>query len=97
MPTISTKWESAGDKEYKDALKEIERGLSQTRAEAKKLAAQYENDEDSVEALAATNENLADVTKGLSDKLDLQRARLADLANAYGETDSRTQAMRKSG
>ena len=96
MPTISTKWESAGDKEYKDALREIERGLSQTRAEAKKLAAQYENDEDSVEALAATNENLADVTKGLSDKLDLQRARLADLANAYGETDSRTQAMRKS-
>ena len=96
MPTISTKWESAGDKEYKDALREIERGLSQTRAEAKKLAAQYENDEDSVEALAATNENLADVTKGLSDKLDLQRARLADLANAYGETDSRTQAMRRS-
>lgn len=35
MPTISTKWESAGDKEYRDALKEIERGLSQTRAEAK--------------------------------------------------------------
>ena len=96
MPTISTKWESAGDKEYKDALKEIERGLSQTRAEAKKLAAQYEDDEDSVEALAATNENLADVTKGLNDKLDLQRARLSDLANAYGETDSRTQAMRKS-
>lgn len=54
MPTISTKWESAGDKEYRDALKEIERGLSQTRAEAKKLAAQYEDDEDSVEALAAT-------------------------------------------
>lgn len=96
MPNIRTRFVAEGEKEYRQALKEINGGLSVLNAESKKLQEQYKGNEKSLEALTATNENLDRVVLSLSDKLDLQKKRLAELKQAYGESDERTLRMAKS-
>ena len=96
MPNIRTRFVAEGEKEYRQALKEINGGLSVLSAESKKLQEQYKGNEKSLEALTATNENLDRVVLSLSDKLDLQKKRLAELKQAYGESDERTLRMAKS-
>jgi hypothetical protein len=96
MPNIRTRFVAEGEKEYRQALKEINGGLSVLSAESKKLQEQYKGNEKSLEALTATNENLDQVVLSLSDKLDLQKKRLTELKQAYGESDDRTQRMAKS-
>ena len=96
MPNIRTRFVAEGEKEYRQALKEINGGLSVLNAESKKLQEQYKGNEKSLEALTATNENLDRVVLSLSDKLDLQKKRLAELKQAYGESDERTLRMARS-
>lgn len=96
MPNIRTRFVAEGEKEYRQALKEINGGLSVLSAESKKLQEQYKGNEKSLEALTATNENLDRVVLSLSDKLGLQKKRLAELKQAYGESDDRTLRMAKS-
>ena len=96
MPNIRTRFVAEGEKEYRQALKEINGGLSVLSAESKKLQEQYKGNEKSLEALTATNENLDRVVLSLSDKLDLQKKRLAELKQAYGESDERTLRMARS-
>lgn len=95
MPNIRTRFVAEGEKEYRQALKDINSGLGALNAESKKLQEQFKGNEDSLEALTATNENLDQIVLSLSDKLDLQKKRLSELSQAYGESDDRTQRMRK--
>lgn len=95
MPNVRTRFVAEGEKEYRQALKDINSGLGILNAESKKLQEQFKGNEDSLEALTATNENLDQIVLSLSDKLDLQKKRLAELSQAYGESDDRTQRMRK--
>lgn len=95
MPNIRTRFVAEGEKEYRQALKDINSGLGILNAESKKLQEQFKGNEDSIEALTATNENLDQIVLSLSDKLDLQKKRLSELSQAYGESDDRTQRMRK--
>ena len=95
MPNIRTRFVAEGEKEYRQALKDINSGLGVLNAESKKLQEQFKGNEDSLEALTATNENLDQIVLSLSDKLDLQKKRLSELSQAYGESDDRTQRMRK--
>ena len=95
MPNIRTRFVAEGEKEYRQALKDINSGLGVLNAESKKLQEQFKGNENSLEALTATNENLDQIVLSLSDKLDLQKKRLSELAQAYGESDDRTQRMRK--
>lgn len=95
MPNIRTRFVAEGEKEYRQALKDINSGLGILNAESKKLQEQFKGNEDSLEALTATNENLDQIVLSLSDKLDLQKKRLSELSQAYGESDDRTQRMRK--
>ena len=95
MPNIRTRFVAEGEKEYRQALKDINSGLGVLNAESKKLQEQFKGNEKSLEALTATNENLDQIVLSLSDKLDLQKRRLAELSQAYGESDDRTQRMRK--
>ncbi len=95
MPNIRTRFVAEGEKEYRQALKDINSGLGILNAESKKLQEQFKGNENSLEALTATNENLDQIVLSLSDKLDLQKKRLSELAQAYGESDDRTQRMRK--
>ena len=96
MPNIRTRFVAEGEKEYRQALKEINGRLGVLSAESKQLQEQYKGNEKSLEALTATNENLDRVVLSLSDKLDLQKKRLAELKQAYGESDDRTLRMAKS-
>ena len=57
MPSIRTKFIAEGEKEYKEALKSIDNGMKVLQSESKKLAAQFEDNADSAEALNAKNKN----------------------------------------
>ena len=65
MPTIRTKFVAEGEKEYKDALKNIDNGMKVLQSESKKLAAQFEDNADSAEALNAKNKNLDETVLSL--------------------------------
>lgn len=95
MPTIRTKFVAEGEKEYKDALKNIDNGMKVLQSESKKLAAQFEDNADSAEALNAKNKNLDETVLSLKDKLKLQEEWLKKVGKAYGETDERTMRMKK--
>lgn len=95
MPIISTKFVAEGEKEYKDALKNIESGMKVLQSESKKLAAQFEDNADSAEALSAKNKNLDETVLSLKEKLELQEEWLKKVGEAYGEADERTMRMKK--
>lgn len=95
MPTIRTKFVAEGEKEYKDALKNIDNGMKVLQSESKKLAAQFEDNADSVEALTAKHKNLDESVLSLKDKLELQEEQLKKVGAAYGEADERTMRMKK--
>lgn len=95
MPTIRTKFVAEGEKEYKDALKNIDNGMKVLQSESKKLAAQFEDNADSVEALSAKHKNLDESVLSLKDKLELQEEQLKKVGAAYGEADERTMRMKK--
>lgn len=93
MPTISTKFTTTGDKEYRNAIKEINSGLSVLRSEMKKASAEYALNEDATEGLAQQNDILDRTILSLSDKLEVQREQWARLVQQYGEADTRSQRL----
>ena len=93
MPTISTKFTPTGDKEYRNAIKEINSGLSVLRSEMKKASAEYALNEDATEGLAQQNDILDRTILSLSDKLEVQREQWARLVQQYGEADVRSQRL----
>ena len=95
MPNIRTKFIAEGEKEYKEALKSIDNGMKVLQSESKKLAAQFEDNADSAEALNAKNKNLDESVLNLKDKLELQEEWLKKVGAAYGEADERTMRMKK--
>ena len=95
MPVIATKFTTSGDKEYRNALKEINSGLSVLRSEMKKATAEYELNEDASEGLAEKNDILDRTLLSLADKLEVQKKRWKELAEQYGEADVRTQRLAK--
>ena len=95
MPTISTKWENVGDKEYREALKQMQAGMNVTRSEAKLLSAQFADNEETLEAVTKKNEILDRTGAELTEQLELQEARLQALGKAYGAADERTLRMQK--
>ena len=95
MPSIRTKFIAEGEKEYKEALKSIDNGMKVLQSESKKLAAQFEDNADSAEALNAKNKNLDESVLNLKDKLELQEEWLKKVGAAYGEADERTMRMKK--
>ena len=95
MPGIKTTFKVEGEQEYKQALKNIDNGLAVVRAEGKRLQEQFADNQDSMEALAATTDNLDDLVLSLTDKLNLQKAELEKLKAVYGESDDRVMRLTK--
>lgn len=93
MPTIETKFTTSGEREYRNALKEINSGLTVLRSEMKKASEEYALNEDAVEGLAQQNDILDRTILSLSDKLDVQRQQWARLVQQYGEADVRSQRL----
>lgn len=95
MPNIRTRFVAEGEKEYRQALGNINGSLNILNAESKRLQEQFKGNEDSLEALTATNKNLNKIVGELTKKQELQQERLKKLTEAYGENDARTMRMAK--
>lgn len=95
MPNVRTRFIAEGEKEYRQALGNINGSLNILNAESKRLQEQFKGNEDSLEALTATNNNLNKIVGELTKKQELQQERLKKLTEAYGENDARTMRMAK--
>lgn len=89
---IQTKFSIDGDAAYKSAIKDINSSLGVLNSEMKKVTAQYEGQEDSVEGLNAKYDVLERTMLTQREKVELLQQAVQDMANTYGEADSRTQA-----
>lgn len=89
-PTIKTKVAIEGEKEYKQAISEINSGLKVLNSEMKLTSEQFADNADSVEALTAKNDVLERQILTQRDKIETLKSALQNSAEAYGEADKRT-------
>lgn len=89
-PKISTKIALEGEKEYKQALSEINNGLRVLSSEMKLASEQFANNSDSVEALTAKGDILERQMLSQRDKVSALQEALQHSAEAFGESDRRT-------
>ena len=89
--TAKLRVEIDGEKEYKQAISELNKGNQVLASEMRKLSAEYKGNEDSVEALTAKGDLLERQLLQQRDKVQTLRDALANAAEQYGEADRRTQ------
>ena len=90
MPNINTKFTLSGEKEYKQAISEIGRGMKVLDSEMRKVTSAYAQNADSVEALGAKNDVLERKILTQTEKIEYLEAALQQSAEKYGEADKRT-------
>lgn len=95
MPSVTRKLgarvEIDGEKEYKEAIKELNTGSATLRAEMQKLQAEYKGSTDSTEYLTKASDLLERELLQQKDKVDKLREAVQRSAEQYGEADARTQ------
>lgn len=89
--TLTARVELDGEKQYKDALKELNTGNATLRTEMQKLQAEYKNNGESAEFLTKKSELLERQLLQQHDKVETLRQAVANAAKAYGESDTKTQ------
>ena len=90
--TAKLRVELDGEKQYKQAISELNSGNRVLASEMKKLAAEYEGNEKSVEALTKKQDLLQRQLQQQKDKVETLREAVQRSAEAYGESDKRTQS-----
>ncbi len=95
-PTIRTRFELSGEKEYKAAVSEVNRGLGVLGSEMKKVSAEYKDNANSIEALRAKNDVLERTLSTQREKAETLRKALENSAKQFGESDKRTMEWQKS-
>lgn len=90
-PTIKTKIAMDGEKEYKQAVAEINSGLKVLNSEMSLTTAQFAENAESIEALTAKGDVLERQILSQTEKVETLKSALQSSAEAYGESDSRTQ------
>ena len=88
---VGLKIEVDGEKEYKQAISELNKGNQVLASELRKVSEQYKGNEDSIEALNAKGDVLRRQLQQQEDKVKTLRAALQNAASQYGEADKRTQ------
>lgn len=88
---VGLKIEVDGEKEYKQAINELNKGNQVLASELRKVSEQYKGNEDSIEALNARGDVLRRQLQQQEDKVKTLRAALQNAASQYGEADKRTQ------
>lgn len=88
---VGLKIEIDGEKEYKQAISELNKGNQVLASELRKVSEQYKGNEDSIEALNARGDVLRRQLQQQEDKVKALRAALQNAASQYGEADKRTQ------
>lgn len=93
MPTrqVNTDFKVTGEEKLKRAIAEINNGTKVLNSEMRKLTAEYDGNNDSVEFLTQKYDILERQMLSQKDKVEALKKAVADSAAAYGEADSRTQ------
>lgn len=89
--TAKLRIELDGEKQYKQALSELNKGNQVLASEMRKLAAEYAGNEKSVEALTKKGDILQQQLLKQKDKVQVLRDALKNASEQYGEADKRTQ------
>ena len=89
--TVGARVELDGEREYKQALQELNTGNRTLATEMKKLQAEYKGQANSTEFLTKKGEVLEQQLLQQRDKVQTLRDAVNKLAAQYGESDSRTQ------
>ena len=89
--TAKLRVELDGEKEYKQAISELNKGNQVLASEMRKLQAEYKGNEKSIEALNAKSDLLQRQMQQQADKVKTLREALANATKQYGEADKRTQ------
>lgn len=79
-----------GEREYKSAISEINKGNQVLASEMRKLQEQYKGNEKSMEALTAKGDLLQRQLLSQKEKVNTLKEALARAAKEYGEADERT-------
>lgn len=88
---VGLKIEIDGEKEYKQAISELNKGNQVLASELKLVSEQFKGNEDSIEALNAKGDVLRRQLQQQEDKVKTLRTALQNAATQYGEADKRTQ------
>lgn len=89
--TIKARVELDGEKQYKQALSELNSGNKVLASEMRKLQAEYKGNADSVEFLNKKSDVLQRQLQQQKDKVNTLREAVANAGKQYGEADKRTQ------
>lgn len=89
--TVSARVALDGEKEYKQALNELNTGNATLRSEMQKLQAEYKGSAESTEFLTKKGELLERQILQQQDKVNTLREAMQKAAQQYGEADTRTQ------
>jgi methyl-accepting chemotaxis protein len=87
---IGAKVELAGEREFRQALSQINTSLKTTASELKLVTARYSENADSVAGLTAKNEALQKKLDQQREKVETLRKALENAKVQYGETDTKT-------
>ena len=89
--TVKARVELDGEKEYKQALTELNSGNKTLASEMRKLQAEYQGNSESVEFLTKNGELLERQLLQQRDKVETLRQAVQKSAEQFGESDKRTQ------
>ncbi|KHF41444.1 phage tail protein [Halalkalibacter okhensis] len=81
-----------GEKEFKNALRDINRNFKVLGSEMKLVSSQFDKQDKSVQAVTARNAVLNKEIDAQKDKVGMLEKALANAASSFGENDRRTQA-----
>lgn len=88
---VGLKIEIDGEREYKSAIAELNKGNQVLASELRKVQEQFKGNESSIEALNAKGDVLQRQLQQQKDKVQTLRDALKNAATEYGEADIRTQ------
>lgn len=89
--TVKARVELDGEKQYKQALSELQKGNQVLGSEMRKLQAEYKGNTESTEFLTKKGELLERQLLQQKDKVQTLREALANAAQQYGESSDKTQ------
>ena len=95
-PNINTRIKFDGEKEYKQAISDINAALGVLNSEMRKTSEVFKSNAGSVESLTARNDVLERTLSTQKEKVEQIRQALQKAAEAYGESDARTMRWQKS-
>ena len=81
-----------GEKEFKNALAQINQSFKVLGSEMKLVESEFDKNDKSVEALTARNEVLGKQIESQKERIEVLRAALKNASDSFGENDKRTQA-----